>query len=242
MEVKNRVIVWFSCGACSTVALKLAIEKYKNAIPVYCDVGRDEYSGEHIDNERYLSDVEKLFNIKILRLKSDKYSSPHDVYIKTKWINGNKGARCTTELKKVLRFQFEQPDDIQIFGYAFDEQKRQESFTERYPETITDYILNEYALTKANCKGLIWKWGLVLPVMYRQGYNNNNCIGCVKGGKGYWNKIRIDYPETFKRMAEIERQVGASCIKDVYLDELNPNEGNHKNEQISCDFVCQSME
>lgn len=237
-----RIVVWFSCGACSTVALERALKKYTNIIiPVYCDVGRDEYSGEHIDNERYLADVEKMFGVEILRLKSEKYTSPHDVYLKTKWINGNKGARCTVELKKVLRFQFEKPDDIQIFGYASDEQDRQKVFTERFPEVITDYILNEQGLTKSRCKGLIKKWGLELPSMYKLGYHNNNCVGCVKGGKGYWNKIRIDFPDTFKRMAEIERTVGASCIKGTYLDRLNPGEGRYKDEKIVCDFVCESI-
>ena len=31
------------------------------------------------------------------------------------------------------------------------------------------------------------------------GYNNNNCIGCIKGGMGYWNKIRVDFPEVFEK-------------------------------------------
>lgn len=35
--------------------------------------------------------------------------------------------------------------------------------------------------------------------MYDLGYANNNCIGCVKGGIGYWNKIRIDFPEESDR-------------------------------------------
>jgi hypothetical protein len=61
--------------------------------------------------------------------------------------------------------------------------------------------------------------------MYKLGYGNNNCIGCVKGGKGYWNKIRRDFPDYFERMAEAERQVGNSCIRGVYLDELESNEG-----------------
>ncbi len=37
--------------------------------------------------------------------------------------------------------------------------------------------------------------------MYDLGYPNNNCIGCVKGGMGYWNKIRKDFPEVFQKRA-----------------------------------------
>ena len=36
------------------------------------------------------------------------------------------------------------------------------------------------------------------PLMYDLGYPNNNCIGCVKGGMGYWNHIRKDFPEVFE--------------------------------------------
>lgn len=59
--------------------------------------------------------------------------------------------------------------------------------------------------------------------MYDLGYPNNNCVGCVKGGMGYWNKIRVDFPEVFERRARQEREIGHSCIKGVFLDELDPN-------------------
>lgn len=62
--------------------------------------------------------------------------------------------------------------------------------------------------------GMLWKAGIEIPAMYKMGYNNNNCIGCVKGGMGYWNKIRKDFPKVFDRMAKIEREVGATCLKD----------------------------
>lgn len=247
-----KIIVWFSCGACSTVALYQAIKKYgkDNISAVYCDTGGDGISeGEHFDNKRFLIDVETFSGVKIKILKSEKYNSPYDVYHKTKYLVGSMGARCTVELKKVLRFQYQQADDIQIFGYASDEISRQEKFNKSFPEVITDFILDEGDLTKARCKGLIQKWGLSLPLMYSLGYDHNNCIGCVKGGKGYWNKIRVDFPLAFEKMSKMERELGISCIKEkhngaykkVFLDELNPLEGNFKDEKISCDFVCEGV-
>lgn len=82
------------------------------------------------------------------------------------------------------------------------------------------------------------------PAMYKMGYNNNNCIGCVKGGMGYWNKIRKDFPNVFDRMAKIEREVGATCLKDqsgkIFLDELSPNRGEMPEEMIpDCSLICQ---
>jgi len=79
--------------------------------------------------------------------------------------------------------------------------------------------------------------------MYRMGYPNQNCVGCVKGGMGYWNKIRVDFPEVFAEMAILEREIGATCLKDakgkVWLDELDPNRGNMNLEIFpECGIAC----
>ena len=81
-------------------------------------------------------------------------------------------------------------------------------------------------------------------MMYRLGYNNNNCIGCVKGGMGYWNKIRVDFPDRFLRMAQTERLVNHAVNTDkngpVFLDELDPNRGNFKTDAPGdCGFTCE---
>lgn len=76
--------------------------------------------------------------------------------------------------------------------------------------------------------------------MYDLGYNNNNCVGCVKGGMGYWNKIRKDFPDVFNKMSALERELGCSCMNGLYLDELTPDRG--RNEKIilpECDIFCQ---
>lgn len=75
--------------------------------------------------------------------------------------------------------------------------------------------------------------------MYEIGYPNNNCVGCVKGGMGYWNRIRRDFPDVFERMASLEREIGHSCINGVYLDELDPERGNMNTEVMpECSFAC----
>ena len=79
--------------------------------------------------------------------------------------------------------------------------------------------------------------------MYQLGYQNNNCIGCPKGGIGYWNKIRRDFPQTFTRMAELERAIGASVLRSngesLWLDDLDPQRGNHADEpSFECSLLC----
>lgn len=230
-----RTVVWFSCGAASAVAAYLTLRYSPDAILVYCDTG-----GEHPDNVRFLKDVETWLDKEIVILRNDKYKDHFDVIRKTRYINGIKGARCTVELKKVLRFGFQQADDIQVFGYTCEEVDRAERFLKSFPEVNARFPLITKNFTKEMCLGLIQEVGIKLPVMYELGFNNNNCIGCVKGGAGYWNHIRKVFPDKFNEMAAIERELGHSCIKGKFLDELSLEAGRHKEPVISCDFVCQS--
>ena len=233
-----RVVSWFSCGANSAVATKLAIKKYglDRVEIVYCDTG-----GEHPDNIRYLSECEAWFGKPIQVLRNEKYTDHMDLWEKERFISSPQGARCTVELKKALRIRYQQVDDIQIMGYSYDEKHRADRFNANFPEVYTDFILIDEKLQKKDCMGIMSGIGIELPVMYRLGFNNNNCIGCCKGGKGYWNHIRKHFPKHFERAAKIER-INKHSITDTYLDELDPNAGSHKEPVLSCDFLCQSLD
>jgi hypothetical protein len=234
----ERVISWFSCGANSAIATKLAIKKYgiDRVEIVYCDTG-----GEHPDNTRFLNDCEKWFGKKITILKNEKYTDHMDLWVKEQFINSPFGARCTVELKKALRLKYQLPDDIQVFGYTVDEIHRADRFKTNFPDVICDFILIDHNLQKKDCLGLLIREGIDIPVMYKLGFNNNNCIGCCKGGAGYWNKIRRHFPEWYNRASQIERDIGYA-INDEYLDELDLNKGRHDENVPSCDFLCQSLE
>lgn len=85
--------------------------------------------------------------------------------------------------------------------------------------------------------------GIRRPIMYDLGYPNNNCIGCIKGGMGYWNKIRVDFPEVFEKRAKLERELGCSCINGLYLDELEPGRGRMDMEIFpECGIMCYLMD
>lgn len=240
---ENRTVCWFSCGAASAVATKKAKEIYGHVHIVYCDTG-----SEHEDNKRFLRDCEKWFGQEITILKSDKYSDAWDVFLKTRYLSGIKGARCTTELKKVLRNKYQEIDDRQVFGFDASENIRAERFKENNPEIILCTPLIDLGLTKKDCFVELERAGITLPMMYRLGYKNNNCIGCVKGQSGYWNKIRKDFPDVFNRMAKIERQLGIAINKSyagdgirkrIFLDELSPTAGKYESEpSIGCGVLC----
>lgn len=127
-------------------------------------------------------------------------------------------------------------------GIDVNERQRAASITQTLSDYEHEFPLIEQGLTKEECHGIADKLGLKRPIMYDLGYPNNNCIGCVKGGMGYWNKIRIDFPEVFERRAKLEREIGHSCINGIFLDELEPNRGKIDMEVMEdCTIACQLL-
>ena len=246
-EKKVRYLASFSCGIPSAVAAKMTVEKYGDkAVVYYCDT----FSQEHPDNIRFFMDVQKWLGVEIKIIRSNEYTNVQDVWEKTGWLVGPGGARCTTELKKIPRMEFQEADDVHIMGFTFEEKKRVKKFTKNNPEIAIENILIDNKMTRKKCFDLIKKAGIEEPFMYKLGYKNNNCIGCVKGGMGYWNKIRQDFPEVFKEMAERERKMDVAICSTkkagnperirVFLDELQPGRGNYKSEgSIECGIYCQ---
>jgi len=240
----TREIVWFSCGVASAVAAKLASEQYPNCEIVYCDT----LKYEHSDNARFMKDVEKWTGKEIKIIKSEKFNDIYDVFNRTKWLAGVAGARCTLELKSRVRKAYQEVGDLHIFGLTFDEQKRIDRFERSNQDIELCWILKEAGVTKSDCYNIIRNACIEIPAMYKLGYNNNNCIGCVKGGAGYWNKIRTDFPDTFERMSKMERTLNVAINKSyagdgkrkrVFLDELPVDAGRFsKNEDIECGVMC----
>ena len=233
----SRTVCWFSAGAPSAVAAKLALAGGGDVIIAYTDPG-----SEHPDNHRFMADCEEWFGQEVIKLKGD-YEDTWDVWEKTKFLVGPMGARCTAELKRKPRFKFERPDDIQVFGYTAEEEHRAIRFREQNPGVILNTPLIEKGLTKPDCLAMVQRAGIELPEMYKLGYAYNNCVGCVKGGMGYWNKIRVDFPDVFDRMAKLERTLDNTVLRDkgtsLFLDELDPKRGNHQTEaSIECSLLC----
>lgn len=240
-----RVISWFSCGAASAVAAKLAVERYgKQCIPTYCDTS----ASEHPDNARFMRDVIAWIGSSVTILHSKKYLNVDDVIERTKYMAGIHGARCTTEMKKLPRFEFQEPDDLHVFGFTADEPERIASFKLNNPELSLWFPLQEQYISKTECFRRLTEAGIALPVMYSLGYRNNNCIGCVKATSAkYWNMIRRDFPDVFARRADQSRRLDVRLTrvngKRSFLDEL-PEDflGAEDLENISCGPECGQVE
>ena len=142
-----------------------------------------------------------------------------------------------------------------MFGYTADKPelerglKRAEAAN---PEVKWWWPLIDAGLLKTDCLAMVRRVGLRLPVMYELGYDHNNCIGCPKGGIGYWNKIRADFPVVFNRMAKVERELDHAILAEVrvrgerkplWLDELDPDRGDSgAAPDMDCSIMCMAAE
>lgn len=227
-------VCWFSAGVSSFVAALLS----KPDRVVYIDI-----DDQHSDSMRFVRDCEEKLGREIEILKSP-YGSVENVIRANGFIRQAKSAcKCTDYLKKRLRKEWEskQTEPItHVWGFDVTERGRAENICAAMPRADHEFPLIDAMLTKADAHGICALRGIKRPAMYDLGYSNNNCVGCVKGGMGYWNKIRVDFPEVFKARALMEREIGHSCINGIYLDELDPHAGRMSDEILpECGIFCE---
>lgn len=228
------IVSWFSAGVSSFIAAYLEKDKLDKMMYIHID-------DQHEDSMRFLKDCEKVLGFEIEILQS-RYKSVSNVIEQFRFINGPYGAKCTDILKKRVRKEWEygKTDLTYIWGYDVGERHRAERLLEAMPQFQHRFPLIERNLTKEDCHGMLRELGIKRPIMYDLGYRNNNCVGCVKGGMGYWNKIRKDFPEVFAERAKQEREIGRSCINGIFLDELEPDRGKIEDEVMEeCSVLCQ---
>lgn len=232
------IVAWFSGGITSAITCKKALDLYENVHLVYIETG-----SHHEDNDRFIKECQEWYGQPIEIIQSA-YKNVFDVIKRDRYINGPSGARCTKVLKRKVRQNYEYGKEIKAHVWGFHYDKKEIARAERIKDAMLyvnhSFPLIENKLSKENCLCLLEKTGIEKPTMYKLGYNNNNCIGCVKGGMGYWNKIRIDFPNVFKKMSELEREIGRSCIKNRFLDELKITEGHDIKEIMpECGVQCE---
>ena len=222
----------------------MALEKYPDAVIYRSDTG-----SEHPDNERFMRDCEKWFGKKVNVLKSELYSDIWEVFDAKKMLATRRGyAPCTSEMKRVVGDSVWNFGDIEIFGYTVEEKRRVERWQEHNNERIIECPLVERGYTKEDCFGLLERVGIELPEMYKLGFRNNNCIGCVKAQDNidYWKRIRKHFPDKFEWMAKKERELGFNLNRKtisgerlpVYLDEIEDGEPRASDNPVTCGLFC----
>ena len=243
-----RLLVHFSCGAASAVAAKLTLAENSKADIAIVNAFLEE---EHEDNHRFRSECERWFDHPITVLTSEKDNgSTIAVWTRKRYIKGPGSAPCAVELKHKPLAAFSRSDDLHILGYTAEEVDRLDALRISAPKMQIRAPLIDKNLTKADCLAMIERAGIALPVMYLLGFNNNNCIGCPKGGLGYWNRIKAVFPERFYQIAALQESIGPGAYflrnnqtgDRLALKDLPADAGNHREPDISCSFFCQMAE
>lgn len=213
---------------------------------IYIDI-----ADQHPDSIRFIQDCEKSIGKPIHILKSNEYRCVEDcarVFGSFKRVKTG-FAPCTNWLKKRVRKEWEYEhkdyDLTYVWGFDLKEKNRAKRTIEANPQSQHEFPLIDKGLSKEDVHGLFYRtFDFKRPLMYDMGYPNNNCIGCVKGGMGYWNHIRNDFPEVFESRAKLERELGSTILKEsdgapLYLDELQEDRGNMNMEVFpDCSIMC----
>lgn len=240
MSREKLKVCWISAGVSSFISGWIArdtIDKF-----IYIDV-----ADQHEDSLRFISDCEKKIAKPIEILRSEEYSRVEDVCKAFRFIASAYGAKCTEVLKKRVRKKWEwehrEYEITYVWGMDAKEKNRADRLIETMVEFNHEFPLIKKGLSKEEAHGICYQLGVKRPKMYDLGYSNNNCVGCIKGGCGYWNKIRKDFPEVFAARAAMEREIGHSILHNengsIFLDELDPAAGRMSAEIMGdCDIFC----
>lgn len=226
-------VLWFSAGVSSAIVAYL------------CRNELDRIIYQHIDDQdkdslRFLHDVEILIGRKI-EVRQSPYCSVENVCTQFRFLVSAKGAKCTDILKRRERklWELENPGRHKYYwGYDCDEAKRVTQLEENMPHFDHCFPLVERNLIKEDAHAMMKSLKVKRPRLYDMGYQNNNCKCCLKGGMGYHNRMRKDFPDDFVARARLERKLGHTILKRaddsrLYLDELDPKAG--RDEPLICE-------
>lgn len=216
--MQNSVICWWSGGITSAVACKIGIDLFgkKN-----CRVIMIDTDNEHPDTYRFKDDCEKWYGVKIETITAIgvKYNNIIDVWKRYKSLNTATGAICSTELKRYVREDWQKNNTYkhQVFGFEFETKEfgRAKSMNLNHVPAKGIYPLLMYGYDKEKCIEIVQDAGIEIPMMYKLGFKNNNCFGkddesiggCVQGGIGYWQKMKVMFPKKFNAMADLEHEL-----------------------------------
>lgn len=243
----DTIVVWFSCGAASAVALAETLRVYRTV----CDVRAVNHpvAEEDPDNIRFMRDVENWLSVRVESNPNPKYptASAVDVWNARRAMVFVHGAPCTVHLKKEAAQEYERANkvDWHVLGFTAEERRRHERFVLTERSNVLP-VLIDAGLSKQDCADILSRAGVALPRVYAEGYPNANCIGCVKAtSPTYWNHVRRTRPDVFNARAEQSRKLNVPLVRvnnqRIFLDELDPRAAGRpmKSLRFECGVFCE---
>ena len=216
-------IISLSGGIGSYFTLKRVLEKNDkdDVIAVFCDT-----LAEDGDLYRFLEDIEKKFNLKIIRLCYGK--TPMELCFEDNFLYNSRIANCSKKLKsrvfnKWLKENFKSDECILYLGIDWTESHRCQAIEKNYkPYKVAFPMCEEPYLYKHEMIDQLKQDGIDIPRLYNLGFSHNNCKGfCFKAGIGHYKllfeKDRILYLECENK----EQAIRSMIKKDISILKRN---------------------
>lgn len=213
-------IVNVSGGLASYEALRRTLERYGRdaTIAVFADT-----RVEDDDLYRFLGDIEQHLGIEIVRLADGR--TPWEVIHDERYITMRNRAPCSAILKhevidRWVNENFGAKPKTLVFGFDWTEPQRVERIAKRMaPVPVWCPLLERPLMTKQEIARAVEAIGIEIPLMYRQGFEHNNCgqIGCVRAGISHFVHLYHVRPAVYAKSQRSEQGVRDYLGKNVSI-------------------------
>jgi 3'-phosphoadenosine 5'-phosphosulfate sulfotransferase (PAPS reductase)/FAD synthetase len=216
----KKCVVFFSGGAASWAAGKLAAEKYgaHNTVLLFTDT-----LIEDPDLYRFLEDASKNIGVSVTRIAEGR--TPWEVFRDVKIMGNSRIDPCSRVLKrepaeKWLKENCDPQDTVLVFGIDWTESHRYDNgegrgVKNRYARLGWPHVEALCTLSPTMAKWDVFAWlereGIKRPRLYDLGFAHNNCGGgCVKAGIGHWLHALDAAPMIFAHWERKENEFNAA--------------------------------
>ena len=212
-------IVSVSGGVGSYFTLKRVLEKHdkQDTIAVFMDT-----LAEDGDLYRFLDDIEKKLDIKIIRLCVGK--TPIELAFEQKYLWNSRVAQCSVKLKSKpfrewLHDNYKPSECTLYLGIDWTETHRKSAIERNYAPYKVEFPMCEKPyLDKSDMIEQLKAEGIEVPRLYRLGFAHNNCKGCcVKAGIGQYRNLLLKDRVTFLEMENKEQAFRNKYGKNVSI-------------------------
>jgi 3'-phosphoadenosine 5'-phosphosulfate sulfotransferase (PAPS reductase)/FAD synthetase len=215
------IIATLSGGKASAFCADWALKNYpKEDVVLYFN----DTKWEHPDLYRFLNDLEKYFEHKIV-FDSDG-RTPEKLFYDQHALANNRMPFCSRILKAERLQKFYRDGDTLIFGIGPEEMHRAQRLVGVYQVIAAKtnkkakilFPLIHENITKKDVDNFLKNSGIEEPILYKMGFLHNNCSGgCVRAGKRHWKLLFDKLPDVYFERARVEREVRIFLKKDVHF-------------------------
>jgi hypothetical protein len=220
---ESRIVVGHSGGVTSAWSLGWALRKFprREVVALWHDTKREDE-----DTIRFLQEIAKKLGIKITERSDGR--TVEEVEDDEGALANNRMAFCSRILKAEQKEKYfvelrnqGVTEIISVLGFSGIEWRRiqRAMMNAERGGYIVRFPVEEERKSKQDCADWCLSIGVRPPRMY-QWSEHANCVGCRRGGKAYWLKVKENRPDVFLSAIEREKEFGHTFLNGISLEEL----------------------